>query len=537
MPGRNAVPTILVQTTSDTGLSLLSSPLTNKGVSFTAEEVFPASLAEQLPPDEPIWVGLKPTADVADQHRWDLAHSILESAQLLAGNDSILFVEPAADDNAFPVGVESSQPADSTDCTPAGQNSDWPLGPSFAWHLRDEYSQLKRARESVDFSSGRRVRIGHIDTGYDPAHVTRPRRLRPDLGANFHDGDGYRDPVDRFPYQPILGYFGGHGPSTLSVLAGSRVVGPGFNDDLGGAPEAEVIPIIANGGVIVTNPVPWIKSIEHAVRNGCDVISMSCGGVDPSFALLAAAMAVEQVGTVFCAAAGNRFCATPPITVMPAMFPTVISVNGALADLTPYDRCWWTVYAACHEKATDSQMAGYTPNTAKARRGCATTVDQNGDGTSHSTPQVAAAAALYIQKWQSQMPNRAQRPNMVRRALFASASNPPQFRWFYRQGMLKAFDALQIPPSTDLPASALPVQAAIPFPAFDSLPELEHQKPAARGMLSLEALQIARRSKEYAEIVSSNDRRILLEVILGSSRTSQTLRRFAGRVYRDLGGK
>jgi len=43
-------------------------------------------------------------------------------------------------------------------------------------------------------------------------------------------------------------------------------------------------------------------------------------------------------------------------------------------------------------------MAAFTPNTAWARYGAANIVDFDGNGTSAATPQIAAAAALWIQR-------------------------------------------------------------------------------------------------------------------------------------------
>ena len=70
-------------------------------------------------------------------------------------------------------------------------------------------------------------------------------------------------------------------------------------------------------------------------------------------------------------------------------------------------------------------MAAYTPNVPWARFGCPDVVDLDGAGTSAATPQIAAAAALWMQK------NRAacaaytepwMRVEAVRQALFDSAS-------------------------------------------------------------------------------------------------------------------
>ena len=68
-------------------------------------------------------------------------------------------------------------------------------------------------------------------------------------------------------------------------------------------------------------------------------------------------------------------------------------------------------------------MAAYTPNMPWARFGCPDTIDQDGGGTSAATPQIAAAAALWMQKnkaaWTA-MREDWMRVEAMRKALFGS---------------------------------------------------------------------------------------------------------------------
>jgi len=64
-----------------------------------------------------------------------------------------------------------------------------PAGPVDGWHLLDQFSQLKAARESVSFTAPR-TRIAHIDTGYDPNHSARPAHILDELQHNFVNEDG-----------------------------------------------------------------------------------------------------------------------------------------------------------------------------------------------------------------------------------------------------------------------------------------------------------------------------------------------------------
>src|SRR5207247_3427653 len=95
-------------------------------------------------------------------------------------------------------------------------------------------------------------------------------------------------------------------------------------------------------------------------------------------------------------------------------------------------------------------------------------VDHDGRGTSAATPQVAAAAALWIQKFQTQWENYAdgwQRVEAVRKALFDSARlDSPGLRQRLGRGSIQAGAALSQQPAA---ASALQKQpldsAGFPF--------------------------------------------------------------------------
>jgi hypothetical protein len=62
------------------------------------------------------------------------------------------------------------------------------VGPGeFAWHLGEGFSQLVAARQAVEFTEPR-VRIGHLDTGYDLGYDLLPKHLLRDLGRSFVGG-------------------------------------------------------------------------------------------------------------------------------------------------------------------------------------------------------------------------------------------------------------------------------------------------------------------------------------------------------------
>src|SRR5262249_36685053 len=93
-------------------------------------------------------------------------------------------------------------------------------------------------------------------------------------------------------------------------------------------------------------------------------------------------------------------------------------------------------------------VAAYTPNIPWPRFGVSDWVDLDGGGTSAATPQVAAAAALWLPKNGGNYPQRDwQRAEAARRAIFdsaflrAGASRPDPF---LGNGLLRAKDALAL---------------------------------------------------------------------------------------------
>jgi hypothetical protein len=104
-------------------------------------------------------------------------------------------------------------------CQYNDQSGDFPKGQGFAWHLK--LSQLKAARDQVAANPAK-VRIGILDTGFDPNHQARPEKLLLDLQRNFVDDgrpiDDASDPYERGPFKNP-----GHGTGTIGLLAGQEL--------------------------------------------------------------------------------------------------------------------------------------------------------------------------------------------------------------------------------------------------------------------------------------------------------------------------
>ena len=186
-----------------------------------------------------------PTRSGAGEHPWDEAHRVVRGPEVFEFADEPVYAEPDLV-QVFPHEQLTDRAPESFSAPPCADKPPdgyWPIGtPAIGWHLDGDHSGLKAARDRVGDTAGRRIRIGHLDTGYDPGHESLPLHLRADLGRNFAGGDpnDATDPGRHFPWnQP------GHGTATGALLAGRRVAAPasGFNDFLGGAPHADVVPI------------------------------------------------------------------------------------------------------------------------------------------------------------------------------------------------------------------------------------------------------------------------------------------------------
>ena len=450
-------------------------------------------------------------AVAASVHPWDRAHEAVTATAAAATESSpaAFFAEPDFE-QAFPF----PQPASGgmelfrrSPCTDLDEDRDWPIGtPKHGWHRDDSHSQLKAAVAATgDPGEGNRVRVGILDTGYDPEHSSLPAHLLTDLQKNFADADNPNDATD--PNRKFPGNQPGHGTATLALLAGRHVTisHSGFDDFLGGAPHAEVVPIRIADSVIHFRTSAMADGIAYAALKQCKVLSISMGGI-PSRAWARAVNEAYEAGMAIFAAAGNRFGRSPPREMIwPARFARVVAVCGATADGSPY------FMPGLHFKmqgcfgppsAMGTAMAAYTPNTPWALLGCRDGIGYAG-GTSSATPQCAAAAALWfqthpdpdgIEPWQ--------RVEAVRHALFRTADRShPQTARFYGQGVLKTVAALTVPFNTNLPKTP---PDEVSFPWIDIL------SPGAvasgrQRMFEVEALQVFLETERLQELAGGAD--------------------------------
>ena len=346
-------------------------------------------------------------------------------------------------------------------CAYSGQRDGFPKGNGFAWHLCQ--SGLLPARREIEQTKDRsRVRIGILDTGYDPGHNACPENILTGLERNFvDDGQPANSAVD--PYPRALFSNPGHGTGTIGILAGGRLKGMALQeqngDYLGGAPLAEILPVRIAPAVVLLYTSAFAQGLDYLIAPGgngadrVDVVSMSMGGV-ASRAWADVVNRAYDSGIVLVTAAGNNFPATPRSIVYPARFLRVIAACGVMADGTPYirDRVPLGEMAGNWgppSKMAHSALAAYTPNTPWAEINCKAIVDMDGQGTSSATPQVAAAAALWLQKHKPAMKGWSgfEVVEAVRHALFRSANAAlPDSATYFGRGVLRADAALAVAP-------------------------------------------------------------------------------------------
>jgi hypothetical protein len=472
-------------------------------------------------------------AKLDDADAWDHCHAIL------AQNASVALVEPDLEqqwtyrERAAPartLGMRSGgpQPQDIGNGY-AGDRSD------NYWFRNSKHGQFDAAL-SASPGSARRVRIAHLDTGYDPGHKSVPKYLRKDLARNFVDAERPKDATDRSD-----GAFNnlGHGCGTLSILAGSAV--PGFKP-FGCAPNAEIVPVrVANSVVLFSNSsiargLDYVHELSASEATRVHVVTMSMGGL-PSAAWADAINALYEAGVVVVTAAGNNYANKPTrFVVYPARFGRVIAACGVMADGSPYANL--PINRMAGNYGPDSKMgtaiAAYTPNVPWARFGAPAVVDFDGNGTSAATPQVAAAAALWIDKNRAAFdayPENWMRVEAVRKALFDSAAKgDAAYADELGDGMLRAADALSEKPAPAAQLTASPPASAdfafLNLLLGDVAPAMAAASGTKLSMLELEAAQVAARSglETGTESLTGASRRELAEAMLARQDLSKPLR-------------
>jgi hypothetical protein len=324
------------------------------------------------------------------------------------------------------------------------------VGPG--WHLSAGFTGFEAVR---GMATGNGVRIAHLDTGYWPPHVSTPRRVRRDLGYNFYENNtNTTDPGIGGPLRNP-----GHGTATMALLAGNTLdlvyQGKEFHGDFGGAPDAEVVPVRIGPSVVHFYSSAMALGLDYALgpsgdparsnpANKCDVVTISHGGL-PSASWADAVNNLYEAGVVIVAASGDNFSDLPThLAVYPAAFNRVVTAVGATYDKTPYvtDKIAELQENWGPDSVMAKAVAGYTPNVAWMKFQTTDAFDMDGRGTSSSTPQVAAACALWLERYGENFAAGWQRVEACRLALFRSADAGSGGATYLGNGILNVAEML-----------------------------------------------------------------------------------------------
>lgn len=399
------------------------------------------------------WLLAKPVASGGEENPWDAAHAAA------AANGYKHFVEPD---------VEHRRAPPPTGVLDGGLNKDWPPGPndhvSPVWHLKSGFTRFESAWART---KGAGVKIAHLDTGYTPGHASRPRHLREHLAYDFWTNKpGAVDPGDAG-----LGLMPGHGTATLALLAGAAMDltfgTQNYKGDIGGAPDADVIPVRISPSVIHLYTSTMARGLYYALAPGgdpankCDVVSISHGGL-PSASWADAVNMLYDDGVTIVAASGDSIYLVlldlaTRFTVYPAAFNRVLTALGATYAKKPYITKKFGVMQGCWgpKDVMEKAIAAYTPNVAWMQfKDLPGGFSMDGGGTSSSTPQIAAACALWLQLYRAHLPADWRRVEACRLALFDSADHDHPDKDHLGWGLLNAANMLDDKRSKEIVAKA-----------------------------------------------------------------------------------
>jgi len=446
------------------------------------------------------WHAVTTPLPIGSQNPWDVCHSIVQQGFGLGPANAPVFAEPDFQQQWISGSPIDQEIALTRSCEAEPQKtgpSGYPGDEKNFWYQDDAHGQYAKALASVPVPADRTavVRVAHLDTGYDPAHKTRPIGIEQTLERNFVDDNRPNDASD-----DTSGLFNnrGHGTGTLSILAGTPFAP--FTA-LGVAPFVNVVPVrVANRVELFYNSAiakafDYVHELCQKPDTMVHVVTMSMGGL-ASRAWADAVNALYDAGVVLVTAAGNNFGNLPTRNIVyPARFNRVIAACGVMADHKPYADLPLKKMAGNYGPSSKMKtaIAAYTPNVPWAKFDCEATIDFDGAGTSAATPQVAATAALWIQSNKvayDAYPEAWMRVAAVSTALFSTALDSSETKLGH--GELRAANALTVAPP-DQPSLNHENKDSASFPFLKVLTGLglEGLADGPREMLELEALQLS----------------------------------------------
>ena len=494
---------------------------------------------------------------LAKKNPWDQAHEILKqyvNEYKKSGIEPFIVVEPDflnSDPEKEAKLRQLNEGSAKAGVIDKPEAKVWP-GRGIGWYLNHDKSQLADARKYINdaqLNSKNRIKIGHLDTGYSPKDPLLPKYFNKNLSKDFTkditcNGSRAGGEVPDGEDMPS------HGMRTLSVLAGNWLKaedpedGQVFNGYLGGNPFAEVREYrIAKKWVVHIWPNEMTAAIECAIENHLDVLSISAGG----FPYIPQRNAINDAydnGVAIFAATGDFFVlpiihvSTPKTVAFPARYTRVMGVAGVTADNKSYgdSPCFWCQFELWDFKQTilpwmfrgsygpkqvmqGHVVSAYSPNITNSRYYSDEKygIGLNGGGTSNATPQVAAAASLWLQKERAKLEEYKMRhtwrqAEAVYRAVIQSSRT--NFDGYsvekFGEGILQADSLMKISYSkTQLENMTEKERSSIGYrwvydliKSTNLLVGTEKLKIATLDMFTTEALQLVYNSSKFNEIIN-----------------------------------
>lgn len=291
-------------------------------------------------------------------------------------------------------------------------------------------------------STGEGVLVAVVDSGVDSSNAHLKDATR--SGENIAGSGAATDDED------------GHGTAIAGQIAARAVDGSGV---LGIAPDAEILPVkvydtteaSGNDDAVEPNLAMIARGIDWAADRGAQVIVVALSSTENNPAVATAVQRATQQGSLVVASSGNRATAADDEQVDGARYPAgyqqALGVAAATDDGAASDQ-------AIH--GTQVDLASPAQNVATAYFGDGDCVmSQDAPSTSFATGYVAGVAALVA----AAHPDEGPEMWKWRLEVTGLRANPSQRTDQLGWGVVSAYDALTVTPSTQLLGPALPGQA------------------------------------------------------------------------------
>ena len=261
-----------------------------------------------------------------------------------------------------------------------------PNDPVYTSGYEPWYDQIRATQAFDAWTQGRisfqsQVTVAVVDTGCNANSDLGPQLL---AGINYVSGESNND-------------LEGHGTFVAGIIAASTSNTAGMSGTFFDAAHVKILPVKVLNASGNGSDDQVANGVIYSADNGARVINLSLGQNVKSETLRQAVNYALKKGVAVVAAAGND--SGQPV-FFPAAFPNVIAVSAvdATDQVTDYSN-WGRVdlsapggtginYWSCSSPSTNKQAIWSLCNAASGIR--------DGDGTSFSTPMVAAAAAMLL---------------------------------------------------------------------------------------------------------------------------------------------